>query len=167
MSRPIEALNSFPARPQEAVALFNAALTSELLVNACWEKQKQGGTGLAWPTAYLILPLTLHPETRASLLRSRRITLASWTVKNRDLLADMEYRVASMVPPTKRAIRHGLRVERLGLDGTNLVAPYGPKGTNPRWPEELSSSVKAARLCGKWFNAVEMHMLFEFLGIGG
>ena len=167
MSRPTEALNSFPARPPEAVALFNAVLTSELLVNACWAKEQQGGTGLAWPAAYLILPLTLHPETRASLPRSRRITLARWAVRNHDLLAGMEYRVASMVPPTKRAIRHGLQSRRLGLDGTNLVAPYRPKSANPQWPEELLSSVKAARFCGQWFNAIEAHMAFELLGIGG
>lgn len=167
MSRPTEAPNSFQARPPEAVALFNAVLTSELLVNACWAKKQQGGTGLAWPAAYLILPLTLHPETRDSLPRDRRITLARWAVRNHDLLADMEYRVANMAPPTKRAIRHGLRAGRLGLNGTNLVALFKPKSVKPQWPAELSASVKAARFCGQWFNAIETHMAFELFGIGG
>jgi hypothetical protein len=167
MSHPTEAPNSFPNRPLEAVALFNTVLTSELLVNACWAKEQQGSTGLAWPAAYLILPLTLHPETRGSLPRDRRITLARWAVRNHDLLADIEYRVANMVPPTKRAIRHGLRVGRLGLDGTNLVALSRPENSKPQWPAELSASVKAARFCGQWFNAIETHMAFELLGIGG
>lgn len=167
MSHPPEAPASPPARPPEAVALFNTVLTSELLVNACWAKAQRGTTGLAWPAAYLILPLTLHPETRDSLPRDRRITLARWAVRNHDLLADMEYRVANMALPTKRAIRHGLRAGRLGLDGTNLVALARPKGATSQWPTELSDSVKAARFCGQWFNVIETHMAFELLGIGG
>ncbi|WP_373287831.1 three component ABC system middle component [Zhihengliuella salsuginis] len=154
-------------RPPEAMALFNTALTSELLVNACWAKAKEGDTGLAWPAAYLILPLTLHPATRSSLPRDRRITLARWAGRNHDLLAGMEYRVANMALPTKRAIRHGLRTKRLGLEGTNLIALEKPKSPTPKWPDELRGSVKAARFCGRWFNVIDTHMAFELLGIGG
>ncbi len=153
-------------RPPEAVALFNAVLTSELLVNACWAKSQKGLTGLSWPTAFLILPLALHPPTRETLPRDRRITLARWAVKHHDLLADMEYRVANMVLPTKRAIRHGLRAGRLGLDGTNLIALVRPITPNKNWPDEIRDSVKAARFCGQWFNGIETHMAFELLGIG-
>lgn len=156
-----------PARAPEAVALFNVVLTSELLVNACWAKAQDGPTGLSWPSAFLILPLTLHPATRESLPRDRRITLARWAVQHHDLLADMEFRVGNMAVPTKRAIRHGLRTGRLGLDGTNLVALARPKSPTLSWPTELRSSVKAARFCGQWFNALETHMAFELLGIGG
>lgn len=161
-----EALTFPLARPPEAVALFNVVLTSELLVNACWAKAQQGSTGLSWPAAFLILPLTLHPETRDSLPRDRRITLARWAVRNHDILADMEYRMANMVLPTKRAIRHGFRAGRLGLDGTDLVALARPKGVLPQWPAELRDSVKAARFCGPWFNAIEAHMAYQLLGIG-
>ncbi|GAA1119298.1 three component ABC system middle component [Citricoccus alkalitolerans] len=167
MSQPPEPLVSPVARAPEAMALFNTVLTTELLVNACWAKAQNGTTGLAWPAAYLILPLTLHPQTRDSLPRDRRITLARWAVRNHDLLADMEFRVANMALPTKRAIRHGLRSKRLGLDGTNLVALARPKNATSKWPTELSDSVKAARFCGQWFNAVETHLAFELLGIGG
>lgn len=166
MSHPAEPLAAPMGRAPEAMALFNAVLTSELIVNACWAKSQQGLTGLSWPTAYLILPLTLHPETRDSLPRDRRITLARWAVRNPDLLADMEYRVANMTLPTKRAIRHGLRTKRLGLDGTNLVALVRPKSTKSTWPAELKDSINAARFCGQWFNAIETHMAFELLGIG-
>src|SRR5690348_6589568 len=100
MSQPLESPAVPLARAPEAMALFNVVLTSELLVNACWAKAQNGSAGLAWPAAYLILPLTLHPQTRDSLPRDRRITLARWAVRHHDLLADMEYRVANMVLPT-------------------------------------------------------------------
>lgn len=167
MSHQNEVPGLFQGRTPEAMALFNVVLTSELIVNACWAKQQQGITGLEWPAAYLILPLTLHPKTRDSLPRDRRITLARWAVQNHDLLADMEYRVANMALPTKRAIRHGLRAGRLELNGTNLIALTKPRDARPQWPTELKASVKAARFCGQWFNAIETHMAFELLGIGG
>lgn len=154
-------------RAPEAVALFNAVFTSELLVNACWTKAQAGGGGLDWPAVFLILPLTLHPPTRDSLPRQRRVTLARWAVRQPDLLADMDYRVATMAEPTKRAVRHGLRSGRLGLDGTNLVALKRPKAPSNQWPGELQQSVRAARFCGEWFNVTETHTAFELLGIGG
>lgn len=154
-------------RSTEAVALFNSVLTSELILNACWSKMQHGPSGLSWPAAYLILPLTLHPDTRASLPHDRRITLARWAVKNSERVADMEYRVANMVEPTKRAIRRGLATKRLGLDGTNLIARVRPKNPSKEWPDELRDSVKAARFCGNWFNSIETHMAFELLSIGG
>ena len=167
MSKPSETGERAPMRAAEAIALFNVALTSELLVNACWAKTQDGPTGLSWPAAFLILPLTLHPATRESLPNDKRITLARWAVQHHDLLADMEYRVANMAAPTKRAIRHGLRTQRLGLEGTNLVPLARPKNPTASWPPELRSSVKAARFCGRWFNALETHLAFELLGIGG
>ena len=75
--------------------------------------------------------------------------------------------VANMALPTKRAIRHGLRAGRLGLDGPSLVALARPESLTSQWPTELSASVKAARICGQWFNAIEIHLAFELLGIGG
>ncbi|MEH0109092.1 three component ABC system middle component [Tersicoccus sp. MR15.9] len=158
---------AIPRRSPEAVALFNAVLTSELLVNACWSKAQSGTTGLDWPAAFLILPLTLHPPTRESLPRDRRITLARWAVRQTDLLADMNFRVANMAQPTKRAIRRGLRVGRLGLEGTTLVALKRPKQSTKGWPDELQQSIKAARFCGQWFNVTDTHMAYELLGIGG
>lgn len=153
-------------RPTEAVALFNSVLTSELILNACWSKMQYGPSGLSWPAAYLILPLALHPDTRASIPRDRRMTLARWAVKNGDRVADMEYRVANMVEPTKRAIRRGLATKRLGLHGTDLVACVRPKSPNKNWPDELRDSVRAARFCGNWFNSIDTHMAFELLSIG-
>lgn len=167
MSPQHEVADSSARRSSEALALYNVVLTSELLVNACWAKEQQGKSGLSWPAAFLILPLTLHPETRRTLPRDRRITLARWAVKNHDLNAAMEHRFINTIQPTKRAIRHGLRVKRLGLDGSDLVALVKPKSSSKMWSAELNASIKAARFCGQWFNSIETHMAYELLGIGG
>lgn len=159
--------NLSSTRAPEAIALFNSVFTSELLLNACWSKAQNGTPGISWPAAFTILPLCLHPETRAALPADKRITLARWAVKNNDLLGDMEYRIANMAAPTKRAIRHGLRANRLGIDGTDLIALARPKSATSSWPNELRESVRAARICGAWFNVTETALAFELLGIGG
>lgn len=153
-------------RAPEAVALFNAVFTSELLVNACWSKAKEDECGLEWPTVFLVLPQTLHPPTRESLPKQRRISLARWAVRQPDLLAGMENRVIAMAQPTKRAVRHGMRSGRLGLDGPRLVALKRPRDPSSDWPEELRLPARAARFCGQWFSGTETHMAFDLLGIG-
>ena len=155
------------ARAPEAIALFNTVFTSELLVHACWSKAEADGTGLEWPTVFLVLPLALHPPTRQSLPSQRRVTLARWAVRHPDLLADIEPRVANMSEPTKRAVRHGVRVGRLGFEGARLVALKRPQPPGSAWPDELKISARAARLCGQWFGVTDAHMAFDLLGIGG
>jgi hypothetical protein len=153
-------------RAPEAIALFNAVFTSEVLVNACWSNMQRGSSGLPWPAAFLILPIALHPQTRESVPRDRRMTLARWAVRHGDLLADFDFRVANMVMPTKRAIRHGIRAGRLEIQGSNIIALARPKTPTPSWPAEMTDSVKAARFCGQWFNDIETHTAFELLGLG-
>lgn len=153
-------------RLPEAVALFNSAFTTELLVNACWHKTQHGAGGLPWPAAFLILPLTLHPPTRQALPRNSRMTLSAWAVKHPDLTSDMDYRVAVMAEPSKRAIRRGLRTGRLSLAGTDLVALAKPRDPTQKWPAELATSARAARICGRWFNGIQVELAFELLGLG-
>lgn len=154
-------------RAPEAVALFNTVFASEVLVNACWSRAEADGAGLEWATAFLILPLTLHPPTRDSLPTQSRVTLARWAIRHPDLLADMQTRVVTMADPTRRAIRHGLRTGRLGLDRSNLVALKRPRSPGADWPDELRLSARAARLCGRWFSVTETHLAFDLLGLGG
>lgn len=166
MSQPDGSTTGSPHRLPEAVALFNAVFATELLVNACWHKSQHGVDGLAWPAAFLILPLTLHPRTRQVLPRDSRMTLAAWAVQHPELTADMDYRVAVMAEPTKRAIRRGLRTGRLGLVGTDLIALAKPRNPTASWPDELATSTRAARICGRWFNGIQTVLALELLGVG-
>jgi hypothetical protein len=158
--------SAYPRRAPEAIALFNEVFTSELLVNACWAKEQDSGTGLTWPAAFLILPLALHPPTRENLPRSPSVTLAAWAVGHTALAQTMTGRVATMVEPTKRAIRHGLRADRLKLSGTDLLAAQRPRNPTSDWPQELTAAVRAARLSGRWFRATDAYTAFSLLGIG-
>lgn len=155
-------------RAPEAVALFNEAFTSELIVNAAWAKEQDSGTGLSWPASFVILPLVLHPPTRESLPRSPNVTLAAWAVRNPAFSQGIDIRVATLAPSTRRAIRFAMRTRRLVLRGTDLVATARPRMPNPQtWPEELTTSVRAARVAGRWFRATDDVTAFNLLGIGG
>ncbi|WP_220035147.1 three component ABC system middle component [Georgenia satyanarayanai] len=155
------------ARAPEAVALFNEAFTSELLVNAAWAKEQDSDTGLSWPACFLILPLVLHPPTRESLPRSPSVTLTAWAVRNAELSQSIGARVATTVDQTKRALRFGMRSGRLALSGTDVMAIARPR--NPirnEWPEELTNAVRAARVSGRWFRATDVYTAFNLLGMG-
>lgn len=154
-------------RAPDAVALFNEAFTSELLLNAAWAKEQDSGTGLSWPACFLILPLALHPPTRESLPRSPSVTLAAWAIRNTALSQGISARVATMVGPTKRALRFGMRSGRLTLSGTDIVATARPRSPNAgEWPVELTTAIRAARLSGRWFRATDAYTAFSLLGIG-
>lgn len=166
MSSP-EASRRTPAqRLPEAVALFNSVLCSEVLVHACWQKEQYGSEGLPWAAAFVVLPLALHPPTRQALPRDSRLTLTAWAVRHPDLIADMDRRVAVMTAPTKRAIRSAMRTGRLALVDTHLTAPRRPRSAATDWPSEIKEAVRAARICGRWFNGLQTHLAFEALGIG-
>lgn len=163
---PIDVSTPSPRLP-EAVALFNAAFCAELLLNAIWEKEQDGRVGLSWPSAFLILPLVLHPPTRVSLPPRSSVSLAAWAVRNTELSQSMPARVAYMSTPTKRAIRFGMRHERFALSGTNLTSKARPATPNTSsWPLELVSATRAARLAGRWFRSVDAHTAFTLLGLG-
>jgi hypothetical protein len=164
----LESEGRLSRRAPEAVALFNEAFTSELIVNATWAKEQDSGTGLSWPACFVILPLVLHPPTRESLPRSPSVTLAAWAVRNPAFSQGIDTRVATLAPSTRRAIRFGMRTGRLVLSGTDVVAPARPKNPNPQtWPEELTGAVRAARVAGRWFRATDVVTAFNLLGIGG
>ncbi|WP_442864648.1 three component ABC system middle component [Aeromicrobium sp. HA] len=155
-------------RAPEAIALFNEAFTSELIVNASWAKEQDSGSGLSWPACFVILPLVLHPPTRESLPRSPSVTLAAWAVRNPALSRGVDARVATLAPATRRAIRFGMRTGRLTLSGTEVVAGHRPRSPNPQsWPDELVNTVRAARVAGRWFRATDVVTAFNLLGIGG
>lgn len=153
-------------RSPEASALFNPVLSSELILTACHWRNQEDGQGIPWPAVFLVLPLALHPETRSSMPRDARITLPKWVTRNGYLVADLEARTHSMAEATRRGIRHGLRVERLRLDGASVRSTAVPKTMSSQWPSELSSSSKAARMYGRWLAGVETHEALALLGIG-
>lgn len=155
-------------RAPEAIALFNEAFTSELLVNAAWAKEQDSGTGLSWPASFLILPLVLHPPTRESLPRSPNVTLAAWALRHPSYSQAIDSRVAALADVTKRAIRFGMRFERLELRGTEVVATARPRSPNVQtWPEDLTGATRAARVAGRWFRSTDVYTAFNLLGIGG
>lgn len=153
-------------RAPEAVALFNEVFTSELLVNAAWAKEQDSGIGLSWPACFLILPLALHPPTRESLPRSPSVTLAAWAIRNTALSQSIGFRVSTTVDQTKRALRFGMRSDRLTLLGTDVIATARPRNPDPKkWPEELITAVRAARVSGRWFRATDVYTAFNLLGM--
>lgn len=153
-------------RSPEATALFNAALTSELIVTSCHWRQASAGGAMAWTEAFLVLPIALHAETRRSLPAQARVTLSRWATQNPAIVGELASRVDFMSEQTRRAIRFGLRGQRLELRGATIYATGSPKSPTAAWPEEVTAASRAAKLYGRWLASIETHELVEILGIG-
>lgn len=153
-------------RSPEALALFNPVLTSELILTACYWREREDGGGIDWPTLFLVLPIALHPETRIAMPRDVRTTLAKWAVRNGPLVAELEPRTEVMIDASRRGIRHGMRLGRLRLEGATMRAEARPRPVASTWPEELAASSRAAKMYGRWLAGVETYEALELLGIG-
>src|SRR4051794_11490566 len=114
-------------RSPEALALFNPVLTSELILTACYWRSQEDGGGIDWPALFLILPISLHPETRDAMPRDARTTLAKWAVRHGPLVAELESRTDVMLDASRRGIRRGMHLGRLRLEGSTMYAQARPK----------------------------------------
>ncbi|WP_369126883.1 three component ABC system middle component [Microbacterium oleivorans] len=153
-------------RSPEATALFNAALTSELIATSCHWRQASGVGAMAWTEAFLVLPIALHAETRRSLPAQARVTLSRWATQNPAIVGELASRVDLMSEQTRRAIRFGLRGQRLELRGATIFATGSPKSRAVGWPAEVAAATRAAKLYGRWLASIETHEVVEILGIG-
>jgi hypothetical protein len=142
------------ARPPEERALLNPSFCSCLLWQAATGYEAAAQAPLPFDVAFLVLPIVLHRETRESLPRAARTSLAVWIDSNplvRSLVAD---RAQMLVPFTKEAMIFGGTHDLFDFAGI-AVRP------NPQWKkpiaadlrnstDEVRDCAKRAEFLGKW-----------------
>ncbi|WP_424923793.1 three component ABC system middle component [Amycolatopsis granulosa] len=153
------------AHSPEALALFNPAITSVALTFAVESYSEENSEGFPFYCSFLVMPLTLNPQLRASVTQSRRKTLASWCVSNPTLHAQFPQIARILVPTTRHAVRHSLRCELLEMRNGILYVRRRPKRVRRSHSQELRAVVAGARTCGKWFAATDVTTAFSLLGV--
>lgn len=146
---------SWIERPPEERALLNPSFCSCLLWQAAVGHESTRKTLLPFDISFLVLPLVLHRETRESLPRATKTSLAVWVDENplsRPRVAD---RARTLAPFTKEAMLFG------GVHGLLSFKDGAMKG-NTEWKkritadlkdstEEVRGCFKRAEFVGKWF----------------
>ncbi|WP_405444442.1 DUF6521 family protein [Streptomyces achromogenes] len=153
----------------EAAALLNPAFGAYILSHcaaAYTAAATEPGSTLPWPSAFLVLPLILPPDSRRALPRDTRTQLAGWLTDNTMIRAAFPQRAPALHAYTQSCIRFGIRHGALALTDGGLRAARKPAKPDPSEPsEEATTCVRAAVLVGRWFAAAEAATIFTLLGV--
>src|SRR5947209_14602398 len=129
---------SWHERPPEEAAHFNPAFCAELLARTVHEYNRLRSAPLPLPLAFVVLPLTLHIETRRALPRRANTTFVSWSAENEQILVGVPDRVLRLRPITREGLLFLFQ-----LDAASIGASGGSRGR------------KRLRLCTKPSSSTE------------
>lgn len=142
-------------RSREERALLNPGFCASLLWHAARGYSDASDSALSFEESFLVLPLVLHRETRETLPRDTRTSLAVWLADHPLARGRIATRARLLVSFTKEALLlggvHGfLRLEAGGLqgDGTWKRAVNRALGESSN---EVRGCARRAGFVGKWF----------------
>ena len=144
-------------RPAEERALLNPSFCSCLLWQASTGYENASDTPLPFDVAFLVLPMVLHCQTRESLPKTVKTSLAVWLDENPLSRSRVGDRARKLSPFTKDAMMFGGVHGLFKLNDGAITANRGWKkriATDLKdSTDEVQTCVKRAEFLGKWFAA--------------
>jgi hypothetical protein len=139
-------------RPFEIRNLFNPAFCGLVLFRALYGYEEADARGMPFSLSLLVLPLSLHKDSREVIADNLRSYLLKTTEKNQQVMVGFPDRAAQMLPYAFEGF--GLLMER----GCIVVADDGRIQTVPKkvlktlkGTQETISCQKVARIVGREF----------------
>jgi hypothetical protein len=118
--------------------------------------EKAKGLPLSLPLAFLVLPLSLHPASRAGLPTKADTTFRTWSVNNSPLISPLAERVAVLRSVSREALLFLVQLDALALQPQGLIAGSKPLALTrklaPATPE-TNDIRRSAQFLGRWFAA--------------
>lgn len=143
-------------RPAEEARIFNPAFCGELIGRTVCEYHRTRRASLGLAVTFLILPMTLHKQTREALPGRANTAFAGWVAENASLLAELPDRVRRLRSVSREALIFSIRHQLLAITGGGITPGPKPVRLNYR-PSPFTDDVNAARLAagllGRWFAA--------------
>ncbi|MFK4107127.1 three component ABC system middle component [Streptomyces sp. NPDC002176] len=149
----------------EARALFNPAFGAYLLASSIHAAAKKAHTPMPWPSVFLVLPLVLPADTRASLPARSTLTLSAWAATNPRQQAAFCERAAALTEYTRASLRTAIRHRAIDVNAGTLSCPRAPKPPSAAPGAEVADCARAATLVGRWLAATEPARAFTVLGV--
>lgn len=148
-------MTAWADRSHEERALLNPGFCANLLWQAASGYPSDGDGALSFEESFLVLPFVLHRETRETLPRSSRTSLAVWLDENPLARGRVASRARLLVPFTKEALTFGGVHGLIRLDGGRLRAEAtwqrAVNRTLTESSDEVKGCAKRAAFIGKWF----------------
>lgn len=142
-------------RSHEERALLNPSFCAMLLWHAARGHAAEENVPLSFEESFLVLPFVLHRETRETLPRSGRTSLAAWLDEYPLARGRVASRARFLLPFTKEALTFGGAHGLVRLDSGRLhAAPDWQRGVNRvlrASSDEVKSCANRAAFVGKWF----------------
>jgi hypothetical protein len=146
----------------DARALFNPAFVATLVASAAAAHQKEHGSALPLPLAFVIAPWALTRPMRVALPGNIRAYLSAWAASQPLARRRFAAAVGGYADTTRAALRFGARHGLLDLTEAGIVA------TAPAIPDsaEAGECVRAAVFLARWLpRAGDTETVLALLGL--
>ena len=170
-------MSPWTERPTEVANLLNPAFVGALLRTAVEGYIGEGGSGMPFEVAFLVMPFCLHFGTASRLpARAASTPLHAWVQaeENRDVLVSFADRVSALVPFTREALVFAANRDVITIDSAGTLqtgSAVWPKLTSysnsyRNSGEEIKEAIRLAEFVGRWFAlAGTKETLFTILGV--
>lgn len=153
-------------RPSLTASILNPALIAATITWCVARYSDAEPSGMPWELSYLVPPLVLHHDTRKVLPRSAASHLASWSTKNRGVLAGFPDRSRRFHPHVNEGVRFGLRTGLLTMSGSAHLSAAIPDGVRLTADNELREILRKSAMLGVVFGqAGSSANIFTILGV--
>lgn len=148
-------MNAWRDRTVEERALLNPAFCASLIWHFAAAGNIQQKRALTFAESFLVLPIVLPKNSRESLPRNLRTSLAAWLDENPSFQATLANRCRTMIPFTKDALLFGGTREFLTVATEAIHAneqwKRGINAVGRRSSAETQACFKKAAFLGSWF----------------
>lgn len=148
-------MTSWSQRSREERSLLNPSFCANLLWHAARGHAGVGNGSLSFEEAFLVLPFVLHRETRETLPRVTRTSLAVWLDDNPLSRGRIVGRAQLLVTFTKEGLIFGGQHGVIRIEGGRIYAEEAWKRiinhSLKTSSDEVRECAKRAEFLGKWF----------------
>ncbi len=154
-------MTAWEDRSPVRAAYLNPAFVAMIIAGASRGYADARRQLMAWPLAFVVVPLVLHRPTREQLPRTQATHLPRWIADNPVLRAGFPARATALVPAVREGLRFGLRHQVLTIEsdavGGSLV---------PNLDGEANTIVNKASFAGRWLARTgDAATVFGLLGV--
>lgn len=144
-------LPNWENRSWVTASMLNPAIVGVTIVAASNMFEDHSGEPMPWELIFLIVPMSLHKDTRESLPTRIDSHAAKWIAETASIQASFPQRVSSMAAYTREGFRHALRSGALELVENGKLRGTPSWKLNKTREHELAVIVGKAAFLGRWF----------------
>jgi hypothetical protein len=131
--------------------MLNPAVVAVTIIAAANMYEDHSSEPMPWELTFLVVPMSLHKDTRESLPTRIDSHAAKWIAETAAIQASFPQRVSSMAAYTREGLRHALRSGALELVESGKLRGTPSWKLNKNRDHDLAVIVGKAAFLGRWF----------------